>query len=71
MTFSEETKLRAEIEQAWMILNAERNTHAERVRVLREALQGLLAGEDAECTLESYAAASERARAALEQTNDR
>jgi len=41
---------------------------AERVRVLRVALQGLLAGEDAETTLEAYAAASERARAALEAT---
>jgi hypothetical protein len=41
MMFSTETKLRAEIEQVWMILRAERVTitaQAERIRVLREAL---------------------------------
>lgn len=37
----------------------------ERVKELEDALRGLLSGEDAESTLESYTAASEAARAAL------
>ena len=37
-----------------------------RVKVLEEALRGMLAGEDVACTLEAYAAASNAARAALE-----
>lgn len=38
----------------------------ERVKVLEDALRGMLAGEDVDCTLEAYAAASNAARAALE-----
>lgn len=49
MMFSTETKLRAEIEQVWMILRAERVTitaQAERIRVLREAIQNMLDASD-------------------------
>ena len=38
---------------------------AERVKVLEDALRKLLMGEEADLTLESYAAAAEHARAVL------
>lgn len=52
MKFSEETKLRAEIEQVWMLLRAERVGAAaqdEKIRVLREALQGVMDGNVYSC----------------------
>lgn len=73
MMFSTETKLRAEIEQVWMILRAERVTitaQAERIRVLREVVESAAAADaffaDAGCR-ERLAA---MARAALEASNE-
>ena len=50
----------------WQRIDAENMALRERVNALEDALRSLLSGEDVESTLESYAAASKNARAALE-----
>ena len=58
----------------WLVLRplrpvamTENKTMRDRIKALENALRGLLSGEDVTSTLESYAAASEVARAALEK----
>lgn len=57
-------RLRDDAER-WRLQNEVVGPLRERVKELEDALRGLLSGEDAESTLESYTAASEAARAAL------